>query len=267
MRLLFVADVYARAGRRAAAHHLPLLIRQRQVDFCVLNGENAAGGFGITANIAGKFKSYGADVITSGNHVWDRREFYAHLDADPAVLRPLNYPPGAPGRGHGLFTARNGLQIGVVNLQGRTHMPPIDCPFRAADTAVAELKAQTPIVFVDFHAEATAEKVAMGWHLDGRATAVVGSHTHVQTADERILPGGTAYLTDAGMTGPADSVIGTRPQIAVGRFISQLPARFKPAEGRPLLCGALIDFDPDTGRASAIERLQLPLDETTPDAD
>jgi len=258
VRLLFVADIYARPGRRVAAEIIPRLVRERSVDLCVVNGENAAGGFGLTEQIVGKLMSYGADVVTSGNHIWNRADFMPFLQRTDRVLRPLNYPPEAPGRGSTVVEARNKVPVAVLNLQGRTFMAGIDCPFRSGRAEVERLRQTTPVVFVDFHAEATAEKVALGWHLDGLASAVIGTHTHVQTADERLLPGGTAYLTDAGMTGVRDSVIGTRPEIAVRRFITQVPMRFKPAEGAALLCGALIDVEETTGRATAIERLQLP---------
>lgn len=257
MRILFVADIYARPGRRIAAEWIPRLVRDRGVDFCIVNAENAAGGFGLTEQIAGKLMAYGADVITSGNHIWNRADFIPYLQRSDRVLRPLNYPPAASGRGSTVVEARNGVPVGVVNLQGRTFMAGIDCPFRTGRAEVERLRQSAPVIFVDFHAEATAEKVALGWHLDGLASAVVGTHTHVQTADERLLPGGTAYLTDAGMTGVRDSVIGTRQEIAVKRFITQVPMRFKPAEGPALLCGVLVDVDQASGRATAIERLQL----------
>lgn len=257
MRILFVADIYARPGRRAAAELIPRLLRERAVDLCVANGENAAGGFGLTDNIARKFRAYGVDVITSGNHVWNRADFARRLGTADRVLRPLNYPDGAPGNGSIVTVARSGQPVAVINLQGRTFMPTIDCPFRRGRAEVERLRSQARVVFVDFHAEATAEKVALAYHLDGLASAVIGTHTHVQTADERILPGGTAFLTDAGMTGVRDSVIGTRPDIAVGRFLDQVPTRFKPADGEPQLCGVLVDVDDASGRATAIERLQL----------
>jgi metallophosphoesterase (TIGR00282 family) len=259
VRILFVADIYARPGRRAAAQLVPRLIRERGVDLCIANGENAAGGFGLTDNLVRKLRAYGIDVITSGNHVWNRADFVRHLDRAERVLRPLNYPEGAPGSGSVVVQARNGEAAAVVNLQGRTFMPSIDCPFRRGRAEVERLRDQAAVVFVDFHAEATAEKVALAYHLDGKAAAVVGTHTHVQTADERILPGGTAFLTDAGMTGVRDSVIGTRPDIAVGRFLDQVPARFKPADGTPYFCGVLVDVGPG-GRAGAIERLQIAVD-------
>jgi len=257
VRILFVADVYARPGRRVSAEMIPLLRRERGVDFCIVNGENAAGGFGLTEQIVGKLMAYGADVITSGNHIWNRADFMPFLERTDRVLRPLNYPPEASGRGSTVVEAANGVPVAVVNLQGRTFMNGIDCPFRTGRAEAERLRRETDIVFVDFHAEATAEKVALGWHLDGIASAVIGTHTHVQTADERLLPAGTAYLTDAGMTGARDSVIGTRPEIAVKRFITQVPMRFKPADGPALFCGALVDVDESSGRATAIERLQL----------
>ena len=257
MRILFVADVYARAGRRAAAEQIPRLIREHSVDFCIVNGENAAGGFGLTGNIVRKLHSYGADVITTGNHAWDRKDFAPYLQKSEYVLRPLNYPAEAPGSGSLVAPSRRAIPVGVVNLQGRTHLPSTNCPFRQGQLEVQRLKKETPIVFVDFHAEATAEKIAMGWYLDGLASAVIGTHTHVQTADERILPRGTAYLTDAGMTGPHDSVIGVRSEIAIQRFLTQVPIRFKPAENNVKLCGVLIDVDDASGRALKIQRLQV----------
>ena len=257
MKILFVADIFARPGRQATAEMVPALIRDRQVDLVIANAENAAGGFGLTENIARKLHNYGVDVITSGNHIWDRKEFVGYLQRAERVLRPINYPVEAAGKGSTLIQTRSGIQVGVVNLQGRTSLISIDCPFHAGRAEVERLKRQTPVVFVDFHAEATAEKMAMGWHLDGLATAVIGTHTHVQTADERILPQGTAYLTDAGMTGPHDSVIGVRSEIAIQRFLTQVPIRFKPADANIKFCAALIEADPHSGRALAIERLQI----------
>ena len=256
MKILFVADIFARPGRRVAAALIPELVRERGVDLVVANGENAAGGFGLTDKIARKLHTYGADVITSGNHVWDRSEFIPYLAKTDRVLRPFNYPE-APGIGSVVLPTRNGTAVAVLNLQGRTGLPNTECPFRTGRAEVERLRAATPLVFVDFHAEATAEKVAMGLHLDGLATAVVGAHTHVQTADERILPRGTAYLTDAGMTGVQTSVIGVRPQMALQRFLTQIPTRFKPAEGSATLCGALVEADPANGCATRIERLRL----------
>ena len=257
MKFLFVADIFAQPGRRIAATTIPNLVRERGVDLVIANGENAAGGFGLTDNIARKIHSYGADVITSGNHIWDCKEFMPYLGQSDRVLRPFNYPTSAPGIGSTIAIARNDIPVAVLNLQGRTGMPSTDCPFRTGRAEVERLREETPLVFVDFHAEATAEKVALGFHLDGLVTAVIGTHTHVQTADERILPGGTAYLTDAGMTGVRESVIGVRPEMALQRFLTQVPTRFKPAEGKATLCGVLIDADDANGRATHIERLQI----------
>ena len=257
MNILFVADIFAQPGRRVAATVIPELVKQREVSLVIANGENAAGGFGLTDRIVRKLHNYGTDVITSGNHVWDRREFIPYLDQSDRVLRPFNYPKDAPGIGATVVAARDGLPVAVLCLQGRTGMPIIDCPFHTGRAEVERLRTETPLVFVDFHAEATAEKMAMGFHLDGLATAVIGTHTHVQTADERILPKGTAYLTDAGMTGIRESVIGVRPEIAIQRFLTQMPTRFKPAEGKAVLCGALVAADEASGRATRIERLQL----------
>ena len=257
MKILFAADIYARPGRRVAADVIPRLLRERSIDLCIANGENAAGGFGMTETIARKLHSYGVDVITSGNHIWNRDDFVRFLSRSDRVLRPFNYPKEAPGSGSTIVTTKTGTPVGVVNLQGRTFMPTINCPFVLGRAEVERLKRETPVVFVDFHAEATAEKVALGRYLDGIASAVIGTHTHVQTADERVLSGGTAYLTDAGMTGVQDSVIGTRSEIAVRRFVEQVPARFKPAEGRAVFCGAVIEIDEVDGRARGIERLQI----------
>jgi metallophosphoesterase (TIGR00282 family) len=259
LRILFVADIYARPGRRAAAECIPRLIQERGIDLCIANGENAAGGFGMTDNIVKKLHAYGVDVVTSGNHVWNRPEFVRRIGQQGRVLRPFNYPDGAPGVGSVITEDRAGRQVGVVNLQGRTFMPDIDCPFQKGRAEVKRLRQETPLVFVDFHAEATAEKIALGFHLDGLASAVIGTHTHVQTADERILPQGTAFLTDAGMTGVRDSVIGTRAEVAVGRFLNQVPARFKPADGIPWFHGAVVEIDEQSGQALAIERLQIPV--------
>lgn len=240
-----------------ASEHIPALLKERQVDLVIANGENAAGGFGLTDNLVRKLHSYGVDVITSGNHIWDRKEFVPQLDRNERVLRPFNYPPGTPGHGSVVVESRSGHKVAVLCLQGRTSMPSTDCPFRLGHSEAERLRQETPIVFIDFHAEATAEKIALGWHLDGLVTAIIGTHTHVQTADERILPKGTAFLTDAGMTGPHDSVIGVRPEQAIRRFLTQVPTRFKPAEDGARFCGVLVDADPESGRATHIERLQI----------
>jgi metallophosphoesterase (TIGR00282 family) len=258
MRILMVGDVVGKPGRQATHEWVPELRTQYGIDFVIVNAENAAGGIGITPDIAtALFTQAGVDVITLGNHAWGKREIFPYLDEEARILRPANYPPGAPGRGSGIFACPAGL-VGVVSLQGRTFMESVDDPFRAADTILEAVRAKTRVVIIDFHAEATSEKQAFGYYVDGRASAVVGTHTHVQTADERILPGGTAYLTDVGMTGPIDSVIGMRKEIVIPRFTSLLPARFEVADGEAQLCAVLVDIDPNTGHATAIQRLQVP---------
>jgi len=257
MRVLMVGDVVGKPGRQLAQDLVPHLKAEHNVDFVIVNGENAAGGIGITPDIAAAFLHHGANVVTLGNHAWGKREIYPFLDEEPRLLRPANYPPGAPGQGVGVYACPAG-RIAVISLQGRTFMDPIDDPFRAVDSILETVLNKTTMICVDFHGEATSEKQAFGWYVDGRVSAVIGTHTHVQTADERILPGGTAYLTDVGMTGPIDSVIGMRPDLVVPRFLSQLPARFGVAEGEAQLSGVLIDIDPTTGRATHIRRLQSP---------
>ena len=260
MKVLFVADIYGRPGRRVASEYVPRLIEEREIQFCIANAENAAGGFGLTENIAKKLHSYGVEVITTGNHVWDRKELIPYLLTADRLLRPANYPTGVEGVGSGVFRTVDGTPVGVLNLQGRTYMKEIDCPFRVGDREIERLKEKCSVLVVDFHGEATAEKMAFGWYVDGRVSAVVGTHTHVQTADERILPGGTAYITDAGMTGPHDSVIGVRKEIAIKRFLTQVPIKFDPAKGDVRLCGVLLDIDEGTGKATKIERIDLPLE-------
>jgi metallophosphoesterase (TIGR00282 family) len=261
MRVLMVGDVVGKSGRKATQEWLPILREEHSIDFVIVNGENTAGGIGITPEIARSFfHQSGVNVVTLGNHAWGTREIYPYLYEEPRLLRPANYPPGAPGQGYGIYASRFG-PVAVVSLQGRTFMEPVDCPFRAADSILDTVRRSTRIVLIDFHAEATSEKQAFGWYVDGRASAVVGTHTHVQTADERILPGGTAYLTDVGMTGPVDSIIGMRRDVVIPKFISLLPARFEVAEGESQLCAVLIDVDPDTGRATAVRRIQTPLPE------
>ncbi|MCD6527787.1 MAG: TIGR00282 family metallophosphoesterase [Desulfuromonas sp.] len=255
MRILFVGDVVGRAGRKILSRSLDRLVDQHAVDFIIVNGENAAGGFGLTDEIVREFRKLGVHAITSGNHIWDKREFAASLDRYDDVLRPGNYPEGAPGRGLGIYETNVGTKIAVVNLEGRVFMNSLDCPFRTADGFLEQLPADVSVVFVDFHAEASSEKMALAHYLDGRVSAVVGTHTHVPTADEHLLPGGTAYQTDVGMTGSRDSVIGIRKEIAVEKFVSQLPARFEVAKKDPMLCAVLIDVDDASGRATHIERV------------
>lgn len=255
MKILFIGDVVGRSGRLALASRLGRLVDRHQIDLVVVNAENAAAGFGLTAELAREFYDLGIDVLTSGNHIWDKRELYGYLDKEKRLLRPANYPEGLPGRGHGIFSTSAGLRVGILNLEGRVFMHNLECPFRTADTLVAELRQETPIVLVDFHAEATSEKAALGCYLDGRISALVGTHTHVQTADERILPGGSAYITDVGMTGSRDSVIGIRKELAVEKFLSQLPVRFEVAKKDAVICGVVLSIDEQTGRAQGIERV------------
>ncbi len=256
MRLLMIGDIVGRPGRRAVKQNLPALVGQFGIDMVIANGENAAGGNGITREIAQELFSCGVDVITMGNHVWNQKEIYTYVNQEARIIRPANYPPGTPGRGWGSFRAKSGLEVGVINISGRIFMQELDCPFRKADELVGRFGSKEAVVLVDFHAEASSEKMAMGWYLDGRVSAVCGTHTHVQTADERILPGGTAYITDVGMTGPADSVIGVKKEMVIERFLTQMPRRFEVAEGLYQFNAVLIDVDEESGRASAIKRIQ-----------
>ena len=258
MNILMVGDVYAESGRTALTKLLPKLRQEHAIDFTVVNIENAAGGFGVTPPIARAcLEQGGVDVLTSGNHIWDKKEIIPYIAKENLLLRPANFPAGTPGSG--FITVKAGPhRVGVLNLMGRVFMHPIDCPFRKADEVVQELRRDTPVVIVDMHAEATSEVMAMGWYLDGRVSAVVGTHRHVQTADERVLPGGTAYITDLGMTGPVDSVIGVDKDIIIRRFLTQMPIRFEPAKGPAALRGVVIAVDPETGRATSILRLNVP---------
>lgn len=257
MRVLFVGDVVGKPGRQAVRHLLPALRRRHEVDFTVVNIENAAGGFGFTPEIAREILDAGADCLTAGNHVWKKREAYGYIDSEPRVLRPANYPDGAPGRGYGLYVV-GGRQIAVANLMGRVFMDPLLCPFRLLDQIWERIRDETPLFVLDFHAETTSEKVALGWYAAGRASAVIGTHTHVQTADERILPGGTAYLTDVGMTGPVNSVLGVETELVIEKFLTQMPVKFEVARGPALLMAAVLELDDHTGRAQRIVRLQEP---------
>lgn len=257
MNLLFIGDIFASSGRGIVADNLQRIISTEKIDLAIANAENAAGGFGITPLVADELFSFGLDVLTSGNHIWDKREIYEYLDRQPKLLRPANYPPELPGSGAVLVKARNGVPCAILNLQGRTHMPPTDCPFRKADQLLAEIPPEVKVRFVDFHAEVTSEKVAMGWHLDGRVSAVVGTHTHVPTADTRILPGGTGYQTDAGMTGPYDSVIGARVDTAIKRFTTGMPIRLETAKNAVELHAVIVTVDVETGKAQNVRRYSL----------
>ena len=262
MRILFIGDIFGRPGRTVVKDRLPSLVKEHAVDLVLANGENAAAGFGITPQLAEDFFDMGIDVLTTGNHVWDKREivdFFQSADGNPhsparRVLRPANYPPGMPG--WGVYEGRKGdIAYAVINLQGRVFMASNDDPFRVADQILKEIKAK--VIFVDIHAEATSEKISMGWHLDGRVSVLVGTHTHVPTADERVLPGGTAYITDVGMTGPYDSVIGVKKELVVGKFLNNMPTRFEAATGDVRLCAVVVDCDERTGRARKITRLMV----------
>ncbi|HYW42207.1 MAG TPA: TIGR00282 family metallophosphoesterase [Bryobacteraceae bacterium] len=253
MKILFIGDIFAAPGRRIVADHLQDIIAANGIDLAIANAENAAGGFGLTPSIAEELLGLGLDVLTSGNHVWDKRELYDYFARQPRLLRPANYA-AAPGRGVIVFRARNGVECAILNLQGRTYMPSTDCPFRKADQILEEIGASVKVRFLDFHAEVTSEKIAMGWYLDGRVSAVVGTHTHVATADTRILPGGTAYQTDCGMTGPYSSVIGVQTDIIIQRFLTGLPVRMEAARHDPELHAVIVDVDESTGKARAIRR-------------
>jgi metallophosphoesterase (TIGR00282 family) len=252
-----LGDIVGKPGRDVAVTMLPTLYDMYSPDFCIANGENSAAGLGITPDIADELLESGVDVITLGNHTWNKKDIIPYLDEEPRILRPANYPPGTPGIGYGIFTARNGVKVGVANIMGRTFMEPLDDPFRMADTILEKFRGQASVSFFDFHAEATSEKMAFGLYLDGRASVVVGTHTHVQTADERLLPRKTAYITDVGMVGPQESVLGMDPEIVVQKFRTQMPQRFHVAEGPVTLCGVTVDVSSETGRAESIQRIQI----------
>lgn len=254
MKLLFIGDIFASAGRSMVAEHLPYITASEKIDFVIANAENAAGGFGLTPPLADDLLGLGIDVLTSGNHIWDKRELYEYLGKQPRVLRPANYPAELPGSGLVVGKARNGVNVAVINLQGKTYMPPTDCPFRKADALLENLDPDVKVRFVDFHAELTSEKMAMGWYLDGRVSAVVGTHTHIPTADTRILARGTAYQTDCGMTGPYDSVIGVDKDVVMRKFLTALPVRMEAARGGAELHAVIVTVREDTGQAMEVKR-------------
>jgi metallophosphoesterase (TIGR00282 family) len=256
VRILFIGDVVGKGGRRAITDLLPQVIKEG-IEFVIANGENVSGGIGITPQYAQVLWNQGVNVITTGNHIWRKKEILPLLDHEPCLLRPANYPPGTPGRGSGTYATSQGGKVGVINLEGRVFMRSLESPFKTAEEHIALLRHETKVIIVDFHAEATSEKVALGWFLDGEVSAVLGTHTHVQTADERVLPGGTAYITDVGMTGPTESVIGIRKEIAVERFLTLLPNKFEPATGKIELQGVIVDVDEETGRSREIRRLRV----------
>ena len=256
INLLFVGDVFGNNGKWILSKVLKRLRADLSIDLCIANGENIAGGRGLTGNLLSKLRSFGVDVVTTGNHIWDNPDIIPFLSKDERLLRPLNYPEGNIGRGSTILALPSGVEIAVINLQGRVFMPAIDCPFVRAMSEVDRIRARTHLIVIDFHAEATSEKQAMGWYLDGKVSAVIGTHTHVQTADERILPNGTAYITDAGMTGPHDSVIGMKRDLIVRKLILQSYVRFEPSEAGAMFEGVFIRLDEDTGKAVEIRRVR-----------
>ena len=257
MRILFIGDIFGRPGREIAQRAIKPLVAHHDIDLVVANVENSAAGFGVTGDIAETILKSGVDVMTSGNHIWDKKEVLDYIPRQPKLLRPANFPAGTPGRGAWVGSTRSGASVAVINVMGRVFMAPLDDPFAVVLREVEAARARARVIIVDFHAEATSEKVAMGWHLDGRVTAIFGTHTHVQTADERLLPKGTAYITDVGMTGPHDSIIGVTIDAALGRFVTGMPAKFEAATGGARLNAIIITADAATGRASGIERLNL----------
>jgi metallophosphoesterase (TIGR00282 family) len=262
MRVLILGDVMGRPARRAVRELVPSLKNEERIDLAIANAENAAGGMGVDVKSAGELFAAGVHILTSGNHIWKKKEIFSYLDTQPNLIRPANYPEGAPGRGWCEWRNPSGLTALVINIQGRVFMPNhVDDPFRCTDAILKEHGRHSPVVIVDMHAEATSEKNAMGWYLDGRASVVFGTHTHIQTADERILPNGTAYITDLGLCGPFDSVIGMEKENVISGFMSQLPRKFEVAEGNVVLQGIVVDIDERTGKARAIKRLRLHADD------
>ncbi|MFN8008001.1 MAG: TIGR00282 family metallophosphoesterase [Terriglobia bacterium] len=254
MKIFFVGDIVGKPGREALEHNLPQILESRGIDLCVANAENAAAGNGVTPRLGEELLGLGIDVLTSGNHVWDKKEVLPYFELQPRLLRPANYPPATPGKGHYVGTTRAGHPFAVINLQGRVFMPPIDCPFRTGDELLTQIQGAAKVILIDFHAEATAEKQAIGWYFDGRVSAIIGTHTHVATADEHVFPQGTAYISDAGMTGPHDSIIGVKKEIVLPKFINQLPARFETATDDVQINGVEIEVDETTGRAISVQR-------------
>jgi 2',3'-cyclic-nucleotide 2'-phosphodiesterase len=258
MNILFIGDIIGRPGRDLVHKGLPGLIEHHEIDLTIANAENSAAGFGITKDIGDTLLEWGVDVMTSGNHIWDKKEALDYIAGEPRLLRPANYPAGVPGRGSCVAQTGDGRAVGVINVMGRVFMAPLDDPFAVVLREIEAIRHRARIIIVDMHAEATSEKIAMGWHLDGRVTAVIGTHTHVQTADDRILPNGTAYITDSGMTGPHDSIIGMEIEPSLARFLNGLPSKFEPASGNPRLNGVVIEADDKTGRATKIIRISYP---------
>jgi metallophosphoesterase (TIGR00282 family) len=261
MNILFIGDIVGRPGRDLVQRGLRRLVDFYDIDLTIANAENAAAGFGLTRDIGETLFEWGVDVMTSGNHIWDKKEVLEYIAVEPRLLRPANYPAGVPGRGSCIARTGDGRSVGVINVMGRVFMTPLDDPFAVVLREIDAVRHRARVIFVDVHAEATSEKIAMGWHLDGKVTAVIGTHTHVQTADDRILPGGTAYLTDAGMTGPHDSIIGMEREPSLARFLNGMPSKFEPATGNPRLNGAVVQADDKTGRATKITRISYSAQE------
>jgi metallophosphoesterase (TIGR00282 family) len=257
VKILLIADIVGKPGRQALSRELHRLVDRYALDLVIANGENAAGGFGLTEDVAKELYEQGVHVLTSGNHIWDKKDSFDFISREDRLIRPANYPDGSPGRGSTISVTAAGTKVAVLNLEGRVFMNNLECPFRVAEREISRLRTITPIIIVDFHAEATSEKLSLGWYLDGKVSAVIGTHTHVQTADERILPGGTAYMSDAGMTGSFDSVIGIKKELAIEKFLTLLPVRFEVAKKDVRLNGVVVEIDEQSGRALNIERISI----------
>lgn len=257
MKVIFLGDIIGKPGRNALARKLDILIRENEADIVIANGENAAGGIGISPGTCDSLFEMGVDMVTSGNHIFKKKEIIDYLDLEPRLLKPANYPPGTPGKGYYIFEVEKlgGLKVAVINICGRVFVENLDCPFRTIDRILEYIKERTPVIIVDIHAEVTSEKVAMGWFLDGRVSAVIGTHTHIQTADERVLPGGTAYITDTGMVGSRDSVIGVKKENIIKRFLTGMPQQFTVAKEDVWINGVVIDIDEKSGKARQIIRI------------
>ncbi|MCI4624738.1 MAG: TIGR00282 family metallophosphoesterase [Candidatus Magnetoovum sp. WYHC-5] len=257
MNILFIGDIIGLGGRNALKAHMRSIVEKEAIEFIIVNGENAAGGFGITEQIARELFDYGVHVITTGNHVWDKKEIIGYVTQNDRLLRPLNYPPGVPGFGSVIYYLKNGVKIGVINLMGRIFMAPVDCPFRTSIPEIERIQNETNVIIVDFHAEATSEKIAYAHYVNGKVSAVCGTHTHVQTADERILSKGTAFITDVGMTGPYDSIIGIKEEQIIERFLTFMPNKYDVAKGRTIFSAVVLDVDHNTGKTYSIKRIML----------
>ena len=259
INILFIADIIGKPGLAIIKNLLQPIREKYQVDFCIANGENGSAGKGLTEDIASEYFKYGIDLVTSGNHIFEKYEYFKFLNSNHRVLRPLNYPLGTCGKGSTIVSLSPDIKIGVINIQGQTFMPPIDCPFRTISEELTKMRKITPIIIVDFHAEATAEKVAMAWHLNGKVSALIGTHTHIQTADETIMDNGMAYITDVGMTGPYDSVIGMKKEVAIKRFIQKMPERYQPADSDLRFAGVVVTINTQSGKAENIKRLLISI--------